>query len=881
MSLSNEDKTTLSGANADLGRVGPYRLVRQLGRGGMGTVYLGIRADDVFRKLVAIKVLKRGMDSEAIIRRFQHERQILAGLNHPNIAGLLDGGTTPKGLPYFAMEYVEGRPIVDYCESEKLDTSARLELFRKVCAAVQHAHQNLVIHRDIKPANVLVTRDGTPKLLDFGIAKLLHLEGDPAAPAHTMAGMQLMTPEYASPEQVRGDAVTTATDVYSLGVLLYELLTGRRPYRLTSRAPADIARVVCESVPERPSTAVTNALNRSDYDEVATGDDLNETPTRVMHTVRPESVQVDRLRKRLAGDLDNIVLKALSKEPSRRYVSVEQFAEDARRHLVGLPVIARKETVGYRTAKFIGRNKLAVASAVAVFAALIAGIIGTAWQARVARAERIRAEGRFNDVRQLANSLLFELHDQIGELAGSTPARKLLVTRALEYLDKLARDAGDRADLRRELAAAYVRVGDVQGRPLTANLGDTVGAMASYRKAVALYDSLTADERRSSSTADARQLVRDQAIAHMRVSELQSVMGDTRGALTTARKGLALQERVRAGASADARRELAASHSRVGDLSSATGDLNASIEHRRKALALMEALAVEAPNDVATLRQLGIAHQKLGNVLGNPNAPNVGDYRASLAEFDRAAAVFRHASAAAPTNAQIRRNGAVVDSNTSDVLVALKRPADALARMQQAFETFRALSTADPANAAARNDFAIAQSKMGELLDGEGRSVEALREYEQALAVHESLARADPANDALRAELASGNNRVATVQAKLGDRSGSLAHHARAIAISRELAAANPGDVELGVALALALNGRGDAFAAFARRGLPHGSRSSDLASAMRDYTEGVALLEKLHARGAIAGSDLETLNAAKVELAKLSTESGAPHESH
>jgi tetratricopeptide (TPR) repeat protein len=201
--------------------------------------------------------------------------------------------------------------------------------------------------------------------------------------------------------------------------------------------------------------------------------------------------------------------------------------------------------------------------------------------------------------------------------------------------------------------------------------------------------------------------------------------------------------------------------------------------------------------------------------------------------------------------------------------------------MQQAFETFRALSTADPANAAARNDFAIAQSKIGQLLHGEGRSVDALREYEQALAIHESLARADPANDALRAELASGNNRIATVQAKLGDRSGSLAHHARAIAISRELAAANPGDVELGVALALALNGRGDAFAAFAGRGLPGGSRSSDLASAVRDYTEGVALLEKLHAQGAIAGSDLETLNAAKVELAKLSTESAAPHESH
>src|SRR5262245_38725837 len=346
----------------------------------MGTVYLASRADDAFQKLVAIKVLKRGMDSEAIIRRFRHERQILAGLNHPNIAGLFDGGTTPEGLPYFAMEYVEGRSIVEYCESEKLDTSARLELFGKVCAAVQHAHQNLVIHRDIKPGNVLVTADGTPKLLDFGIAKLLNVDGEPnAAHAQTVAGMQLMTPEYASPEQVRGDVVTTATDVYSLGVVLYELLTGRRPYRLNSRAPAEIARVVCESVPDRPSTAVTKAPNRTDFDDVATGADPNDTPTRVADTARAESLQVNRLRKRLAGDLDNIVLKALSKEPDRRYASVDLFAEDVRRHLAGLPVVARKDTLGYRASKFVRLNTLSVASDAAIFIAFVAGIIGTAW----------------------------------------------------------------------------------------------------------------------------------------------------------------------------------------------------------------------------------------------------------------------------------------------------------------------------------------------------------------------------------------------------------------------------------------------------------------------------------------------------------------------
>ena len=224
----------------------------------MGTVYLAVRSDDAYQKRVAIKVLKRGMDTEAIVGRFRNERQILASLEHPYIASLIDGGTTPEGLPYFAMEYVEGQTIVEYSEAHKLDTTARLQLFRKICTAVQYAHQNLIIHRDIKPQNVLVAADGTPKLLDFGIAKLLNPELGGQTLAPTLAGPQLMTPEYASPEQVRGLPVTTAMDVYSLGVLLYELLTGRRPYQIASRTPAEIERVVCHSEPLRPSTAVTH-----------------------------------------------------------------------------------------------------------------------------------------------------------------------------------------------------------------------------------------------------------------------------------------------------------------------------------------------------------------------------------------------------------------------------------------------------------------------------------------------------------------------------------------------------------------------------------------------------------------------------------------------
>jgi eukaryotic-like serine/threonine-protein kinase len=841
-------------------RIGPYRLVKELGRGGMGTVYLAVRSDDSFQKRVALKVLKRGMDTDAIVRRFRNERQILASLDHPNISGLLDGGTTPDGLPYFAMEFVEGQPIDEYCEARHLDTTARLQMFMKICSAVQYAHQNLIIHRDIKPANVLVTADGTPKLLDFGIAKLLNPDLGGQTYAVTAEGSPLMTPEYASPEQVRGEVVTTSTDVYSLGVLLYELLTGRRPYQLTSRTPAEIARVVCHSVPERPSTAVTRTWSGTINPEaVTTAAEASQMPAG--NPERPKVLDPHRLRRRLAGDLDNIVLKALSKEPARRYASVDQFSEDIRRHLSGLPVTARKDTRGYRAAKFVGRNRTVVAAAALIVVALIAGIVGTSWQALAARRERARAEQRFEDVRQLANAALLEIHDAIRDLPGSTPARRLLVSKGLEYLDRLSRDAGDRPDLQRELAGAYIKVGDVQGRPLNPNLGDSAGALASYRKAVGIYESIGV-----AASADPG-LRRELALASQRLSEILSATGDTREALVQARRSLELlQQSTRAGtsgksvAAADLGRELAASYTRVGDLLSATGDTSGALDHRRRALSVMETVAAIAPDDVATIRQLGVAHSKLGNQLGNPNFPNVGDPGGALQELERAAAVFEKALPAHPSNAVFRRNLAIANSNIADVLTALKRPAEALARQRQALTSFEALAAADPANVAARNDVAISLSKIAEMLDGSGHSTDAVREYERALAIHQAMAAADPANDTLKLELASDYNRLATTQAKLGARDAALANHTRAVTMSRDLQRENPANVELSVALGLALAGRADAYVGFAKSPAT-ATPAADLAAAERDYAESVGIYTALREAGSIEGSDLETLD--------------------
>ena len=616
------------------GRLGPYRLIREIGHGGMGTVYLGVRDDDAFQKRVAIKVLKRGMDTDSIVRRFRHERQILASLEHPNIARLLDGGSTPDGRPYFAMEYVEGQPIVDYCDTHRLDTAARLELFRHVCTAVQYAHQNLVIHRDIKPANVLVIADGTPKLLDFGIAKLLNPElgrpdarADRARAAADDAGIRQPR---AGPRR-GGDH---RHDVYSLGVLLYELLAGRLPYRLTSRAPADIVRIVCESEPIRPSTAITSIDPRRRRRGAAHRASRRRVRRQPRSATAALTVDVDRLRRQLAGDLDNIMLKALSKEPQRRYASVDQFSEDVRRHLAGLPVHGAQGHAG-ATAPPSSCAAIAPSSAPAssTFAVLVAGIIGTTWQARVARAERARAEQRFGDVRQLANAFLFDFHDSIAR-----PGR-------LDAGAQAGRDQGPRIPgPARAATPAIASISGARSPPPTSRSATSRAVRsrptsatprarsASYRKAVALYESITGDAARDEARAP-------RPGAGLHAPERRARGGRRRPPTRcrSRRRGWRSSAQCRRTPTDPpaARRALVASYTRVGDMLAATGNVTAALEHRRTALAIMESVAAAAPDDVANIRQLGVAYQKLGNTLGNPNAPNVGDTAGALAALER------------------------------------------------------------------------------------------------------------------------------------------------------------------------------------------------------------------------------------------------------
>ncbi len=359
-------------------RIGHYQLIEEIGEGGMGVVYRAVRADDQYRKEVAIKLLRTGLDNRSTLVRFKAERQILASLEQPNIARLLDGGATSEDLPYFVMELVDGLPIDQYCDQHKLTTCERLKLFRSICSAVHYAHNRSVIHRDLKPSNVLVTRDGTPKLLDFGIAKILDPASFPGTAIEpTVTLMRVLTPEYASPEQMRGEPTAAASDVYSLGVILYIVLTGHRPYNLQSRSPHEIAEAVCHIDPAKPSSAVSRSEEITNSD----GTTVSITPE---STGRSRGEGADKLRRQLVGDLDNIVLKALRKEPKRRYLSADEFSEDIRRHLESLPVLARRDTATYRIGKFVRRNLSMVCASFLLLLAVTAGTISFVWRSHSA-----------------------------------------------------------------------------------------------------------------------------------------------------------------------------------------------------------------------------------------------------------------------------------------------------------------------------------------------------------------------------------------------------------------------------------------------------------------------------------------------------------------
>jgi serine/threonine protein kinase/tetratricopeptide (TPR) repeat protein len=767
-------------------RIGPYRLTAVIGGGGMGTVYRAVRSDSTYEKEVAVKLVKRGLETDAVLRRFRAERQILARLDHPGIARLLDGGTTTDGRPYFVLELIDGRPIDEWVAARGLDIRGRLELFLKVCAAVQYAHQNLFVHRDLKPANVLVTPQGEPKLLDFGIAKVLDPEWDGEA---TAAVQRPMTPEYASPEQVRGEPITTATDVHALGLMLYEILTGHHAYRAESRDPAAIAHKICYEEPARPSTAAGR----------------------------------DRHSKALTGDLDTIVLKALRKEPARRYGSAEQLADDIRRHLDGLPVRARKDTLPYRIGKFLRRNRIPVAAAAAVVAAVTWGFVST-------RAERARAERGFQDTRRLANALIFDIHDAIQPLAGSTEARQMLVKEALTYLDRLSAEVKGDLELQQELAQAYSRLGDVQGGPGAPHLGDTAGALQSYRKAIAFYRAVTAVRPRDAHaqlqlgvcynkaaralehSGDVATTVADFEVAHQAAEAALALAPDDPAStvllidIETSQIGVLRRHRGMAGAmqssraaldrasdaarrwpqNGEVRRCLGNAYQEFASCLRHSGDLPGALEYQRKALAVREALLADEPRTPAGGWNVAGTHFYIARVL-----MEMARREEAAAELRKVEAMGEGLAQADPKDMEVQRGLLLAETELCALLPSTSSARDTLPtcrRLVARAEAFALAAAGSIEGPLMRGD---AELQLGEALRRSGDRAGAAGLFERARARFAAVRHEHADYVPARRGLADAEFLLAGVLSEQGQTTGALGHYQSALELLEPLAAAD------------------------------------------------------------------------------------------
>ena len=638
-------------------RIGPYGILRILGQGGMGTVFLACRDDDQYQQEVAIKVARASAASPEGLTRFRLERQILARLEHPHVARLLDGGTTVDGEPYIVMEFIDGQPVTTYCREQELPPRQRLELFRKIAGAVSYAHQHLVVHRDLKPSNILVTSDGEPRLVDFGIAKLL---GDSGPQTATLA----FTPGYSSPEQLAGGVVTVATDVYSLGLVLYELLESR-PYR--------------------------GAGDAAEY----------SAATR--------------------GDLEAILTQALRVEPAARYPSVSELSDDIQRYLECRPVRAHRPGAVYRAGKFLRRYRGAAAAALLLLAAVGGGWYFTARQAR-------RTEERFTQVRQLTNALIFDLHDRILDLPGSTTVRERLLATAQTYLAALESDGLRDRDLRAEIAAGYERLADVQGGVSMASLGRPFSALENYRHAWAIRRELAA-------SGEARAL-RAAAQIGLKTADVLVQTGQTPAALEHYAQALRQAQSALAQDEADPEnyRTLALAHYRSGESLLRRGITVEALQHPEAAMRVVTKLQARYPGD-ASDRALVMAHLRLGAAY-----QQTGRLDAALAEFRRARQLV-DSLAGGREPVMVRLALASLLGNPYDI--DMGQPAAGLNFAREALALVEERVQHDPRDAGARIDLALSYSRLGSLLR-EIDPVESAKVYQQSITLLEARLRDSP-----------------------------------------------------------------------------------------------------------------------------------------
>lgn len=703
--------------------LGPWRITGVLGQGGMGTVYRASRADGTFEREVAIKLVRGAVDGASLQRRFEAERRILATLDHPGIAQLLDAGTTSGGMPYLVLELVDGLELDEYCREHQLGLAGRLRLFVEICEAVSFAHEKLVLHRDLKPSNVLVDAAGRPKLLDFGIAKVLDPEtGTENAATLTRFGLRALTPAYASPEQLRSEPLTTASDVWALGAVLYHLLCGRLPF------------------PDALGTGEQRATQIE-------GHPL-EPPSSILR--RQGSVGSLPWRS-VRGDLDTIVAKALAPDRSRRYRSVGELADDLRRLLEGRPVLARPDSWAYRTQRFLRRHALGVAATVLVVTALVGAALVALHQARLARAERDLARSRFDEVRQLAGVFLFEVHDRIALLPGSLATRELLASTAIEYLDRLAAGAEDELDLAAEVAAGYERLATIQGQPFRGHRGDATAARTSLEKALALRERLLAQ-----GYPDAERAATSLAEALLSLAEVESELGQYPRGVELVSRGVKILEAGAHDSVLGARLGV-----RLGHLLALTGDRERGVVELDRAITILEEGA--AAGDPEVRFALARAHADHGSVVGNSGAEDA--FERALVAMRRALEVDAELVREHPENLRFLGSLARSWRMLGSTLSVLYRDTEALEAFLHSAELAEKLVAAEPADVEAQARLAAARLDAAGMLAAIGRLDEADPLVDAAIAVLETLHTSEPENVRVAVSLASAIGRKAHVLA--------------------------------------------------------------------------------------------------------------------
>jgi tetratricopeptide (TPR) repeat protein len=723
--------------------IGDYHIERLVARGGMGSVYQASKEVDGFPMRVALKIIRFANTSPYLLRRFRLERQILARLQSEYILRLIDGGVTQDGLPYLVTEYLEGQNLQEWLEEKRPRLRERLELFIKICEGVSTAHRSLIVHGDLKPSNILVTGNGVPKLLDFGIARLMKSQEDDEDGARTITMAPALTPWWASPEQLRGEPLSIDCDCYELGRVLFFLLTGKTPFDFSGMSTSQIVEHLRRHVPPKPS-------------EMSGNPDIED-------------------------DLDNITRKALEYEKDQRYRSADSLAEDIRRHLDSRPVSARPYTLRYRFSKFVRRNKgLVLTATIAVIAVM--GALGLAlYQAHLARQNYDSARQRYEQLRRLANSLVLDTDDALVQLQGATPVRAKLVKSALQYLDELSRQEADDPKLKEELAAAYEKIGDIQGRPGSQNLGMTAAALDSYRKAEAIREGL----RKTTKDAKEFQAINEHlATTYARLSAALRAMGDAQGSLQYERKSLGIRERLYQDdpANLPRKRALASSLTTLSGSLSQLADWQGVLETRREALKLYEEIAAADQNHRGDQRSLAVALIRMGSIEMHEKQMDAG-----LAHYRRAVEIESQMLALDPTNVQYRLSKAWADSNLGLALARVGRYPEAIEQYQRAQDVFQSVVKADDKDVRARTLLNASRANHAKALTAMGRAQEGFALAQKALDEREKLSRLNPANAGALGEVGESHFAVGLAYAALGQRAKAIESYNAGLRILRIL----------------------------------------------------------------------------------------------